>query len=471
MSDKKQILNNILSLTAGEIITKLVMFAYVFYLARTIGTEGTGILGFAQSQVAFFLLLSTFGLEVYGSREISKNVDQLDHYVNHIVSIKLVLSVSIYLCFAVFTYLTNNPDNIKIVMYFAGLKLFGEGLVLNWIYQALGKLHIVAIRQIVASLLSLVGILVLVNNSDDIALAALILSSSLIINVFWQFGYYFLKIGKIRFQFDKIIWFDLIRKSVPIGATIFMITIYSNSDMVMLGYLSKGNFAYDTGIYDAAHRFILIALVPSVVLQQSFFPVLARLFSIEEKHRAFSKIAKLYYLTGGLVAGIFFIFAEELILIQYGAEYIESANLLRIMAITIFLMYWNLSYAQPLLAWGNEKRVFYSTVSGAITNIILNFILIPEYGFYGAAIATIISEGAVQVGLMISMKREHKLSDIPVVFRVLFVALISTTPFYFIKPEAFLSLVLVPICVLSYIFVILLTKTLTISEIKAVFRK
>ena len=45
-----------------------------------------------------------------------------------------------------------------------------------------------------------------------------------------------------------------------------------------------------------------------------------------------------------------------------------------------------------LLAFGREKLLLYSTILGAITNIVLNILFIPKYQENGAAFASVISE-------------------------------------------------------------------------------
>ncbi len=49
---------------------------------------------------------------------------------------------------------------------------------------------------------------------------------------------------------------------------------------------------------------------------------------------------------------------------------------------------------QYLINEGLIKFSFFATAVGAIVNVALNFILIPQYGGVGAAIATVISQGA-----------------------------------------------------------------------------
>ncbi len=50
--------------------------------------------------------------------------------------------------------------------------------------------------------------------------------------------------------------------------------------------------------------------------------------------------------------------------------------------------------AQYLINEGLIRFSFFTTALGAIANVGLNFILIPQYGGVGAAIATVVSQGA-----------------------------------------------------------------------------
>ena len=50
-----------------------------------------------------------------------------------------------------------------------------------------------------------------------------------------------------------------------------------------------------------------------------------------------------------------------------------------------------------MIAWNQHKKYLLVVASGAGANILANIILIPLYGIYGAAIATVIAETAVFV--------------------------------------------------------------------------
>lgn len=61
---------------------------------------------------------------------------------------------------------------------------------------------------------------------------------------------------------------------------------------------------------------------------------------------------------------------------------------------------------QILVPLGKEKIVLYSEVAGAVTDCILNFMLIPKMFAAGAAIGTLIAEFVVLVVQSFSLREE-----------------------------------------------------------------
>jgi len=49
------------------------------------------------------------------------------------------------------------------------------------------------------------------------------------------------------------------------------------------------------------------------------------------------------------------------------------------------------------LAENYIKKTFYRTFLGMLINVILNFVLIPQYGILGAAVATLSGQGAANL--------------------------------------------------------------------------
>ena len=66
----------------------------------------------------------------------------------------------------------------------------------------------------------------------------------------------------------------------------------------------------------------------------------------------------------------------------------------------------NIMGIQMLVPLGKEKIVLYSQIAGAITDLILNMILIPKYAAAGAAFGTLMAEVAVFVVQIIDLRKE-----------------------------------------------------------------
>jgi O-antigen/teichoic acid export membrane protein len=107
-----------------------------------------------------------------------------------------------------------------------------------------------------------------------------------------------------------------------------------------------------------------------------------------------------FIIGSGIISGIFLLsFPERIILLVFGGKYLASAVPLSILAMNVIVVSINVFLGNPMIAWGKQKEYAIAISFGALTNIILNFILIPRYSYIGAAFATLLSEVAVFVGL------------------------------------------------------------------------
>jgi O-antigen/teichoic acid export membrane protein len=75
----------------------------------------------------------------------------------------------------------------------------------------------------------------------------------------------------------------------------------------------------------------------------------------------------------------------------YGVAYREAGPVLMIHIWAGVFVALGATSSSWLINENLQQFAFYRSLSGAITNVILNLILIPNYGMVGAAIATVIS--------------------------------------------------------------------------------
>jgi O-antigen/teichoic acid export membrane protein len=84
--------------------------------------------------------------------------------------------------------------------------------------------------------------------------------------------------------------------------------------------------------------------------------------------------------------------ADDIITTIYGAEYINAAGALKILVWSTAIIFIGTVQTHTTRASHREGFTAAIVASSAVLNVVLNFILIPKYSYYGAALATLASE-------------------------------------------------------------------------------
>ena len=379
-------------------MSRLIGLFTASYLARVIQPEGFGILGFATAFTSYFLIIVSFGIEPIAIREVSRDKNQLGKYVQNIFSIRLLLAaIAFAILFLVISF-TAHDFLVKIVVLVIGVNFFSEAFSLNWVFQSIERMEFVSLRRISTSLLSLIAIFVFVRSKEDIIIAAVILTLSALLNSVLLINIAHKLITKIKFKFDVIFWKFIFKESYPLLISAFMISIYYNMDMIMLGYMKT---QYDVGIYSAANKIFLVAVIPISLILSSVFPSLSKVkISLNRDFYILIRKFALMILPAGIICGsILYFFAELIIKLIFGDSFAAAGIPLAILGLNVVVVSVNVFLGNPLIAWGEQKKHSLAVTIGALTNIIFNLILIPKFSYNGAAFATLLSEGVVFLGV------------------------------------------------------------------------
>lgn len=395
---------NILSLSLAELVSKGVLFVQVAYLVRVLGADGFGKFNFAFSLIANIIIWITLGLDTLGMREIAKNKDIVSKYVNNIVTYRLSFSIFSYILLLIYSYFFIPQTDVRLIVCLAGISIFAQSFTLNWVFQGLEQLHLIAIRVILTNLLSLIGIFVLIHNINDTAMATLVVSLSALLNTLAILYYYNIKTQKFNLEFDFKFWMQIIKTSLPLGLSFMLITLFNNIGIYLLGTLIPNNFV-EVGLFTAAFKIITLSLLPITILQQAFFPIFSRNHASEKSSFIVDSFSNLSFKIAFAISILIFIFSKEIILIQYGSKMLDAVKYLQMMSLSVIIMHLNITYSTPLIAWGYDKYILKSVLFGGLTNIILNLILIPFYGSVGTIIAVISAEISVMLLQMYYFKR------------------------------------------------------------------
>jgi O-antigen/teichoic acid export membrane protein len=464
-----KILKNIFSLSTAEIFSKILVFITTAYLARTILTDGLGAINLAQSMATYLLLLITTGMDAYGVKVLAQNRDKMQSLVDTLFSARFFLSILVYLFLAIIVFFINKEAEVKLIIMIYGLTIFAQVNYLNWVYMGLEKMEIVAFRLAITSAMNLTGILLLVHSPEDTWLAALIIALSQILNAGWMIVYYIKKYFAIRLRINIKLWIEHFKKAMPIGLTFLITAFYNNIGLILVGLLLSTGYLYQTGILGTALKALLILMSPLAIYQQAFYPQLSRAITLSERSTMLKNYTKITFLTGSLLSVILFFYAETLIITVFGQPFIESAALLKILAPALILMYINLSFSIPLIAWGYEKKVLKTVFVAGLVNLILNLMFIPKYGMYTVAYVTLLTEFIVAVGLTYYIYKVVKKTYFTNLAILTTISVLSFgIPYLFLDINFILN---ISISFISFILLILATKQIEIRQIKSLFGK
>jgi O-antigen/teichoic acid export membrane protein len=338
-----------------------------------------------------FGFIATFGLDSVIIRDISKNPTEATRIMSNALTIRILTSViAIFFAIVVIRTLKYPADTIFFIHLISSVLLFqGLGYLFESFFQAKMKMEYAALSIIASKLIFAISVYYIIINNfglTEILMAYLLseLTRAIISFICSQ------KILKYRLQLEIITFKNLIQKSLPfvLGYGLFM--LYHRFDILMLSMM-QGDIA--VGFYSAAYKLTESLLFIPGALAATLMPVLAKQFEVnKEKLRYIYCLGTKYILMlilpitiGGIILG------NEIIYAIYKDEFANSILVFKVLTFTIIFNSL-ISIQTALLVAANKQQLNNIAVSTcAIFNIILNLILIPQYSYFGAAIATLFS--------------------------------------------------------------------------------
>lgn len=181
----------------------------------------------------------------------------------------------------------------------------------------------------------------------------------------------------------------LSKQGFPLMLASITVILYLKIDQLIIAYLLDNE---SVGIYSPASRITEMFYALPVIISNVFFP---KIIELKEKNKSILEILrKMYALV--IVSTIFTafsisFFSESIIDFVFGIEYKESIEILILYSWSLVFMGLLVSSSKYLIAINRSDIILKREIMGMVSNVALNFILIPLYGISGAAVATLIS--------------------------------------------------------------------------------
>lgn len=378
-------------LTASSFLFPLITFPYI---SRVLGAAGNGKVAFAASVANYFMMTASLGIPTYGVRACAQVRDDrrlLSKTVVEIFLINFVATITVIITYIICVFSIPQFCEDKTLFMINGLSILLNMFGMNYVYQALEKYDYITVRSILFKFISIALMFLLVHRQSDYIIYGAI-------TVLASVGSYILNFTRIHkyidFNFRQPIE---IRKHLKPIFTLFAqslaVSIYTNLDTVMLGFMKND---VDVGYYNAAVKVkaVLLSLVTSLgnvlLPRMSYY---AKQKMKEDFMRTMLKALNFTILMSIPLAVYFAFYSKESILFLAGDGYVGSVLAMQIITVAVIPNgLTGVLGIQVLTAIEKEKYVLYSVIVGAITDFLLNLVMIPQMGAAGAALATTIAE-------------------------------------------------------------------------------
>jgi O-antigen/teichoic acid export membrane protein len=399
------IAGNVLAQLLARAISMGVSVVTVALTARTLGVGAFGVLNSMAAYVGLFGVLTELGLNNTAMLRMSAEPEREAEWLGALAGTRTVLSLGATLvCAVTIPILLSNANSGHLVGEITTITiLFAGPQALIVVFQARLRPGLVLIFSLSQSLLWLAAVSTLATLHASVVafatanVAILGLLAALQVQATRRFAH-------VAWRRGLALWRPLMRVALPLGLALVLITVYYQVDAVLLLQIAGPQ---EAGIYGAAYRFLNpLTNLPGLVMV-SFFPVMSALYGHDP-----ARVGRLTQTSIDLMAvislpflAVTIVLSEQIVRLVYGSQFHTAAGLLPILMIAfVAICYGNVSgFLAPLLKlqW---RLALYSGI-GMTANVALNVILIPKYGAYGSAWATVITETLTMLLMMVTCLR------------------------------------------------------------------
>jgi O-antigen/teichoic acid export membrane protein len=409
MDHNEQAGKNFAWLSVAQLGIRVFGVAFFVFLSYKLREVGVGEYSFVTAFVPFWFLVVDFGGASYFFREWTqgkKTNAEIENDFHQLFTLRLILVSAVAVPFLIVNYFINRQVYASLILFYISMFLAMFTSLLDLYFQSQNLYRFLATRQVIEKIAAVLFgvILLLISPSVSMVFVAILISQLVSI------AYYYLVAAPFRpkLKFDPAYAKELFFKSLPFLFIGVFASLYSKIDVTMLRYMT--NFSA-VGYYSAAYKFVDFSALFVSLFISAVYPLLSPLWHDSQKAEAFKeffqKCFRIIFSVGLLLTLVLIVFAPLFIRWFFPATFGPAVLALRILAISLVLAFVSMLFSTMLIIEGREKIGLFIVIFGAFFNIVLNFFLIPHFGLYGSAWATVIAE-AVNLYLLQRYTTWHK---------------------------------------------------------------
>lgn len=493
MSIARRILSNTAAQLIGKAFMALLGIAVVKICTNYLSVKDYGEYVMIYEFLAFFGIAADLGLFTIAVKEMSKDESQTTKIIGNVLSLRTILVVLTMLGATITVFFIPSYQNthIPLGVAIASITIFLTIVngTISSVLQSRLKMEYASIAMVLgkaASVAVMIYVAVFGFPENKEMGFFMLIGAGIVGNLVMTLitDHYVRKITKLEYRFDFDVWKNVFIQALPYGLALILNTVYFRVNSLFISFIRGQE---EVGIYAVAMRMLEQLTVLPLYFMNSVLPVLTK--SLENKTDKYKSIIKYSFdflaamavpmAVGGIVL------ATQIIRIVSNAKYLTriedgfygSDIALKILVLAVLFQFLNILFAFILVALGKQIKLLYINGACVLFNILVNAIVVPIYGFRGAAATSVLSELFILIGTSIVARKYLDFSiDFKNLFKIILSAAVMGVVIYILEPFSAQYLghwgvmLLIPIGMVVYTIMLFATKTVS-KEMLALLKK
>lgn len=393
---RRQVATSTAILLAENSVRLFVVAGVSFLIARQFGPAKFGVLNFASAVAAMFVAMASLGMDTPLIFRLS-GTSNGGVLMGSALLLRTAAGIGLYGVAVLCVILLKGNDRLAIgaTAIASASVVFSSPSVFDYWFKARTLATWPALSRIAGTSVSATAkIACLVAGLGVIALACTVALESLVAGAMVAWAY--VKVSRARHEGPLAVSLpavrSLARECAPFLLSTIATIIYMKVDIVMLGYFRSDA---EVGVYALAQKLSEVLYIVPVVIIESVYPALVQrqqaLVPGQDETRHGQMLFDLSSAGAILVTPVAVAAIAPVIHGVFGESYDPSIDLFQIHAWSCIAVALSLARHRWFAVVGLQRFAPLVTSLGAVTNIVINLLLIPAYGPKGAAVATVVS--------------------------------------------------------------------------------
>lgn len=395
MKDKRsneKLKNNIIFSSIYQILVLIVPILTTPYVTRIFSISQMGDYGLSLTTASLFVIVSQFGIETYGSREIARaeTVSDRNKIFFELLSIQFLVSILMFLLYNfIFSLILpmGNPE----LYFIQSLLIFVNIFDIAWYFTGIEEIKKTIFRNALTKIFTTFSIFIFIKNDQQLSLYALLnVLGMLIGNLTMVFSSrYYIDYNKRRFSISKKHFSGSCKLLLPR-------LLNSSSQTVENSVLKFAATSSNVGIYTQSIKInnLLFSIINSAINalspRMSFYVAQKKHEKVESVFNKGLRYSSIFSVA--FISGIFAV-SKDFVDFFFGSGYEAIAPVLQVVSLSLILIpIMALLNRGILIPYSKDKEYTISVIIILISTVIFNLLLDPIFGALGAAMAYNISQ-------------------------------------------------------------------------------